>query len=105
VLEFSTKCNQYFQHREPWGDNESRPTTIFYSCNFLASLAVLLYPFLPFSAEGLRSQLALDGGTRQAGWDSALRLNVKPGHKIGKVVPLFKKVEDDDLAKAEKLLG
>ncbi len=105
VLEFSTKCNQYFQHRQPWEDNELRPTTIFYSCNFVGSLAVLLYPFLPFSAEICWSQLALEGGPRQAGWDSALRLNVKPGHKIGKIVPLFKKVEDADLAKAEKLLG
>jgi len=105
VLEFSTKCNQYFQHRQPWEDSELRPTTIYYSCNFVGSLAVLLYPFLPFSAESCWSQLALEGGPRKAGWDSALRLNVEPGHKIGKVTPLFRKVEDADLAKAEKLLG
>ena len=104
VLEFSTKCNQYFQHKEPWKNDQTSATTIFYSCNFLASLAVLLYPFLPFSAEACWSQLALDGSPKQAGWDSATRLNVKAGQKIGAVVPLFRKVEDDDVAKAEKLL-
>lgn len=105
VLEFSSKCNQYFQHRAPWENEDSRPTTIFYSCNLVASLAVLLYPFLPFSSESCWSQLALEGGPGQAGWDSAARLGVKPGHKIGSVAPLFKKVEDEDVAKAEKLLG
>lgn len=104
VLEFSTKCNQYFQHRAPWENDESRPTTIFYSCNFVASLAVLLSPFLPFSAETCWSQLGLEGGAGQAGWDSALRLNVRPGHAIGNVAPLFRKVEDDDVEKAERLL-
>ena len=104
VLEFSTKCNQYFQHRKPWEESESRPTTIFYSCNFVASLAVLLHPFLPFTSERCWSQLGLEGGPRQAGWDAAVRLNVRAGQEIGDVAPLFKKVEDGDLEKAEKLL-
>jgi len=104
VLEFSFKCNQYFQHKAPWENEAERPTTVYYSCNFVASLAVLLSPFLPFSSEESWKQLGLDKGAKQAGWDAARRLNIQPAQRVGSIKPLFRKVEDDDLAKAEKLL-
>ncbi len=104
VLEFSSKCNQYFQHKAPWENGEDRPTTIHFSCNLVASLAVLLNPFLPFSSDEIWSQLGLEGGPRQAGWDAAKTLNVRPGQEIAKPSPLFRKVEDGDLVKAERLL-
>jgi methionyl-tRNA synthetase len=104
LLEFSSKCNQYFQHKAPWENEEDRPTTIYYSCNFVASLAVLLAPFLPFGSQELWKQLGLDGSASEVGWASARRLNVQPDNRIGTLRPLFRKIEEEDVAKAEKLL-
>lgn len=104
VLELSSKCNQYFQHKAPWENVGQSNTTVYYSCNLLASLAVLLHPFLPFSSDEFWAQLGLVGGPRQAGWQAARMLNVHAGQKIGRPAPVFRKIEDGDLAKAEGLL-
>ena len=59
VLDFSGRCNQYFQHKAPWEDTDEEPTAVYYSCNLVAGLAILLHPFLPFSSEEFWGQLAL----------------------------------------------
>jgi methionyl-tRNA synthetase len=104
VLELSAKCNQYFQHKAPWENAGEEPTTIFYACNMVASLAVLLRPFLPFSSDAFWSQLGLRGSPEDAGWEAARRLNVKASQKIGNPSPVFRKVEEKDLEAAGKLL-
>jgi methionyl-tRNA synthetase len=105
ILDFSSKCNQYFQHGAPWQKGVDEPTVIFYSCNFVASLAILLNPFLPFTSKTLWGQLGLDAGPEKLGWDAARQLNVKAGQRLGEPSPLFKKVEEEDIREAEKLLS
>jgi methionyl-tRNA synthetase len=105
ILDFSSKCNQYFQHRAPWEDEKGEATTIFYSCNLVAGLAILLYPFLPFSSDAMWSQLGFREPTVERSWDSVGELNVKPGQRIVEPKPLFKKVEETDRDEAEKILG
>jgi len=104
ILDLSSKCNQYFQHRAPWQKGDDEPTVMFYSCNFVASLALLLRPFLPFTAEATWAQLGLsdESGLK---WESAQELNLKPLHSIGEPKPLFRKIEEKDIEQAEKLLG
>jgi methionyl-tRNA synthetase len=105
LLEFSTRCNQYFQHKAPWENGPSEPTTLFYSCNFVRDLAIMLHPFLPFSSEATWRQLGMEGLIQGAGWSSIGKLALKPGHRIGTLVPLYKKVEASELDAASKLLG
>lgn len=104
VLDLSYRCNQYFQKRAPWEKKELEPTTIFYATNMVASLSILLWPFLPFSSEAFWTQLGLPGNPSEAGWESAKSLNVKAGQKIAEPSPVFKKVEEKDLKAAEKLI-
>jgi len=104
VLDFSSRCNQYFQKRAPWEKSDDEPTTIFYACNMVASLAILLWPFLPFSSETFWSQLGLKGTLKEAGWQAAKRLNIEAGQRIGEPSPVFRKVEEKDLEAAEKLI-
>ncbi len=103
VLEFSTRCNQYFQRKAPWENAADEPTTMFYACNFVSELAVLINPFLPFSSEAIWKQLGLEASPVKAGWGSIGMLNLKVGHRIGDPTPLFKKVEEEELAPARKL--
>ena len=66
-----------------------------------AALAVVMKPFLPFTAEKLRGMLQLEGGE----WDVAGTLNLLPeGHQLGKASLLFEKIEVDTIqAQKDKL--
>ena len=105
ILDFSSKCNQYFQHHEPWQKGADEPTVIFYSCNLVASMAILLHPFLPFTSKTIWFQLGLSGGPERSDWNSARELNVKPGQRVAEPRPLFRKIEEKDILEAEKLLA
>ena len=105
VLDFATKCNQYFQKKAPWEGNTDEPTTVYYSCNLVAGLAVLLSPFLPFSAREIWSQLSFEGLLEEGGWDVASELRVEAGRRISNPKPVYKKVEEADLGKVRVLLG
>jgi methionyl-tRNA synthetase len=105
VLDFSAKCNQYFQHKAPWEKGADEPTTVYYACNLVAGLATLLSPFLPFTSEEIWVQLGFDGPVGKQRWDSASKLRVEAGRKLQDPRPLFKKVEDANLSSVSVLLG
>jgi len=98
ILEFSSICNRYFQHKAPWEKREDEATTIFYSCNFVASLALLLRPFLPFSTEEAWRQLGFRKPLEKYRWEDARSLTVKAGQRILEPRPLFRKVEETEIA-------
>jgi len=102
ILEFTAYFNQYFQHKEPWKNGSSTKTTVYLSTNAIASLAIVLYPFLPASAEKIWSQLAMNNQISEQLWDSASDLLIKKDHKIGNVSPLFSKVEESDIQNYKK---
>jgi methionyl-tRNA synthetase len=105
VLDFSAKCNQYFQHKAPWEHEKDEPTTVYYACNLLAGLTTMLSPFVPFGAQEIWTQLGFKDSLEEAGWDAASGLRVEAGRKVGEPKPVFKKIEDTDLAKVQVLLG
>jgi methionyl-tRNA synthetase len=90
VLEFSDEGNRYFQLKEPWKDKD--PTCLYLCANAVRSLAVLLEPFVPGSMRRLWSQLNLEGNVSEQKWQSASKLLIDSGHKIGKPKILFKKI-------------
>lgn len=105
ISEFSSFCNQYFQRKQPWADKERAKTCLYLCVNAVKGLAILLEPFLPFSAEKLWEQLNLEGSVHKQDWDSASRLTIKSGHEINKPEILFRKVQDEEIRKEkEKLL-
>ena len=105
ALDFSSRCNQYFQHKAPWKEGSDEPTTIYYACNLLAGLATILSPFIPFSAQEVWEQLGLEGTVEAAGWGGASKLRLEAGTKVRKPKPLFRKIEEKDLAAVKVLLG
>jgi methionyl-tRNA synthetase len=105
VLDFSAKCNQYFQKKAPWEKDADVATTLFYASNLVAGLAVLLNPFLPFSSQEIWDQLGFKEPLAKSGWSSFTELKVEAGRKIPQPRPVFKKVEDEDLQSVRVLLG
>jgi len=97
IIEFSTFCNQYFQRKQPWTDKEKAKTCIYLCINAARTLAILLEPYVPFSAERLWEQLNLKGSVHKQNWDSASKLTTPKEHKINQPTVLFQKVQDEDI--------
>lgn len=105
ILKFSNFFNQYFQKKEPWSNNTSSATTLYLSINAVRVLAILLLPFIPNSAEKIWSQLNINNKLHEESWDGLSILKIQPGHRIGKISPLFKKIERKEIEKEKTKLG
>lgn len=97
ILFFSSTFNQYFQKREPWKNPEKSGSTLYVSINAVRSLSILLAPFIPFSVEQIWKQISLEGNIHEQNWDSIGTIHLKPGHRLGEIEPIFKKVDKDKI--------
>jgi methionyl-tRNA synthetase len=98
--------NKYLADTEPWKliktDEERVKTILNLSVQICASLSVVMEPFLPFTAEKLRSMLNISGVPE---WGRAGESDfIKPGHTLGEASLLYAKIEDEQIAQQlEKL--
>lgn len=106
ILKFSNFFNQYFQRKEPWCNKDSTaPTTLYISINAVRALAILLSPFIPKSAEIIWSQLNNNDKLHEESWEGLSLLKIPPGHRIGNISPVFKKIERKEIEKEKIKLG
>ncbi len=93
IIELARAGNQYLSEREPWHlvkkDLAKTATTLYFATQLVRSIGILISPFLPETAQHIRTQLNLTG---EEGWWDAGTLALKAGHAIGKATPLFHKV-------------
>ena len=87
--------NEYFQQKEPWKNENA--TTLYMCTNLCRTLAILSYPFLPYTAEKIWKMLGLEGTVSKVKWEEAGEMAIPECHRIGKVATLFKKIEDAQL--------
>lgn len=103
IFHFVRKSNKYFDTEAPWitrtADEKACKNTLFQCVQMIANLAVLLYPFLPFSSQKVCSWLDV-----QNCWE---RQSVKAGYHIPKIKILFERIDksviDQETEKLEKL--
>lgn len=99
--------NKYLADNEPWTlikTDEKRVQTIMnLSLQISANLAVLMEPFLPFTAKKLSTMINLNSGLK---WNDATRTDLLlAGHQINTAALLFDKVEDETIiAQVQKLV-
>ena len=106
ILKYSNYMNQYFQASAPWANKDTAGTTLYVAVNAGRGLAVLLEPFIPFSCEKIWSQLNLSGSVHQQTWESAKDINAVPaGHELGRVEPIFRKIEAKEIEQWKSKLG
>jgi len=88
--------NQYLNEKEPWNvikkDRDKAANTIYVAAQIVKTLALVSAPFIPFAAEELWRTLNLPGSIHEKEWDEALK-PLPASHKIGKAMPLFRKIE------------
>ncbi len=115
LMELGRVGNKYFNDAEPWATRKTDPqrcdNTIHVSLQVCASLSILIEPFLPHTAEKLRSILRLEGvrgsspgGAGALGWEDAGRPLLEAGHALGEPEILVEKLDDERIAAQRKLL-
>lgn len=106
LMNLARMGNKYLADNEPWNliktDAKRVQTIMNLSLQISANLAVLMEPFLPFTAKKLSSMLKLNEGLK---WNDATRTNLLlTGHQIDTASLLFEKVEDETItAQVQKL--
>ncbi|MFQ5950967.1 MAG: methionine--tRNA ligase [Candidatus Geothermarchaeales archaeon] len=101
IMELVRKCNSLLNLEEPWHKVKTNKqeagntlTAVIYT---LRAVSVMLYPFLPLSAEKLLSYLGIE--PREIRW-SQIGTSVPAKHSVaGKHPPLFFKVDIKDIEK------
>ena len=105
IMEFSAHFNQYFQHKEPWKKGPGTASCIYLSVNAVRSLAIAIHSFLPKASQQIWEQVGMDGNVSDVNWNEMSEISLKPDHKIGKVAPLFAKIESSVIDKQKANLG
>jgi len=105
ILEFSSHFNQYFQHKEPWKKEPGTNSCVFLSVNAVRSIAIAIYPFLPKSSQKIWEQLGLDGDISEKSFEEISNISINASHRVGKIVPLFAKVEESIIEEQKSKLG
>lgn len=98
VMNLARSANKYFNDSEPWKSAKSDParcaTTISISLQVVRSLAVLLAPVIPSSAEKIWQTLNLQGSVHGQSWDACGSVEIPEGHPIAPPSILIHKIED-----------
>jgi methionyl-tRNA synthetase len=98
LMDLARSGNKYFNDSAPWSslkiDRARCATTLNTTIQLQAALAVLMEPFLPFSAEKLWHMLNAPGSHRDQRWQTIPDLRLPDGHPLGTREILFGKIED-----------
>ncbi len=107
VMNLARTGNKFLTENEPWKANPGNPgriqTVLNISLQICANLSVVMKPFMPFTAEKLRTLLNIP----ELGWDAAGNAQLlNENHQLGESFMLFGRIEDEPIQKQmDKLHG
>ena len=89
ILELVRTANKYFDTEQPWitrdADEVACKNTLYNCVQIISNLAILLYPFLPFSSEKICNWLKLENK-----WEYH---SVNAGYKLPEIEILFQRID------------
>jgi len=101
--------NKYIDTNSPWNlmkseSGKQRLATVMYNtAECIRSISILIYPFMPKSAETMMEQLGIETSIEEQGLESLKTWGgIKSGIKIRPGLQLFPRIDDED---AEKILN
>ena len=109
IWKFIARMNKYVDETAPWilaKDEAQKPRLAKVMNNLINSLykiALLIYPYMPESAQKIWNQLGVDSSIKEAkltdieGWDL-----LEEGHKLGTATPIFPRIDTKALEKEKK---
>jgi len=99
AISLSHLGNRYFNEKEPWKtiktNRQQSANTLYVAVQIVKQLAIILEPFIPFTAEKLWKLLNLPGSVHEQTWNETEK-ELSPDHKINKAKPLFSKIDDTE---------
>ena len=102
VLAVAKRANKYIDETEPWAlakdpEKQARLGTVLYNLlEAIRFLAILLSPFTPDTTEAIFAQTNMNAKD----YDSLSAFGaLEPGIKVGKAVPLFARIDKEEMAK------
>jgi methionyl-tRNA synthetase len=102
LMDLARLGNKYFNDSAPWtslkSDRARCATTLNTAIQLQMALAVLMDPFLPFSAERLWRMLNAPGSHQGQRWSDVPKLRLSDNQPVGKREILFEKIEDAVIA-------
>lgn len=107
VMEAAQIGNVYFDIKKPWRkgqDQQSVETTIACCLECLKILSLISAPIIPEASAEIVRQLGLEEQFQKRGWDEQMAFSLPQGHRLGTPRPLFRKVEDEEVAVEEAKL-
>ncbi len=95
--ELAIYANVYFDRKAPWSikDKEKCGTAINISLQIVKSLAILGFPYLPFSSQKIWNYLGYDDSISEHSWEESLE-DIKEGMKLREPKPLYRKIEMEE---------
>ena len=105
IFDYVRCANKYFDAQKPWvtreTDEAACKNTLYQCVQIIANLAVILYPFLPFSSEKVCKWLQLDNVWKPQ--------SVPAGYRLPEIEILFSRIDkaviDEETEKLKSLLG
>jgi len=89
IFDFIRLSNKFFDTEQPWSTRTAEPaacqSTLFQCVQIIANLAVLLYPFLPFSSEKICEWLSIDNTWKKQ--------SVSAGYILPEIEILFQRID------------
>jgi methionyl-tRNA synthetase len=108
IMNLARAANKYFNDSEPWKTKKTDPaqcaTTLSLSLQVVRSLAILLEPVIPATAEKIWKLLKRENTIYQDGWDSAADILLETGHTLNEPEILIQKIEDSRIEEIVKFL-
>ena len=106
IIKLAKMGNRIFQENEPWSTRKSDPAKCdqaIYQCSLLLdTLATLMEPIMPFTAEKIYKMMDLPPRS----WNQAGLVRLDSHHRISKNIEiLFEKIEDDQINQQIEKLG
>ena len=99
AISLSHLGNKYLNEKEPWKtiktDRQEAANTLYVASHIVKQLAIILEPFIPFTAEKIWKLLNLEGSVHEQTWNETEK-ELPPNHRINKAKPLFNKIEDSE---------
>jgi methionyl-tRNA synthetase len=110
AFSLAQEANRYLDSRAPWRSIRANPqdaaTALWVALRVINCLKLLLYPFLPFSAQTLHQYLGLEGRVEEDRWDfQHLMDSVKAGKTLLPPAPLYTKLDPEVAEEETQRLG
>ena len=107
IMELAQVGNIYFDSCKPWQKDlpqEKVANTIFCCLQTIKMIALISFPIIPSTALSILSQIGLEEEFMHRTWDEQMAYVLPSNHRLGTPAPLFKKIEDEQIAEEEKVL-